>query len=87
MVASGLVDEEAMASEHPLHTDLAAVEDGTDATKATPLFRLSREIRDEIYDLLIASETEFYHILSLEPGKRPQTTILAATSGPAHTCR
>lgn len=98
MPTSGAADEEGVATEHPSHTDRAPVDGASEPTNltkvdkasapkpSTPLFRLPRELRDEVYNLVIPSEIEIHYVLTLEPGKRPQTTIFAATHGVAHTC-
>lgn len=87
MATTSAIDGDGVATERPSHTDdLATADDASKATISIPLFRPPREVRDMIYDLIIPSESEIHCVLTLEPGKQPQTTIFAATSGAAHTC-
>lgn len=68
--------------------ELAAIatNDNDEANANLPLFRLPRELRDNIYALVIASEESIFYNVALEAGKQPQTkTSVGGNTGRA--CR
>lgn len=65
---------------------IATTKDKSESNANLPLFRLPRELRDKIYDLIVLSERNIHYVLALERGKRPRITIFAVTSKASHAC-
>lgn len=86
-MATAGTTKDAKATEDRPHTELATAEDnGSGATANSPLFRLARELRDNIYDRVMLEESAIHYEIALEAGKKPQTSAFT-TGGAGRACK
>lgn len=72
-------------------TNLPPTKDATNENVAgpnanLPLFRLPRELRNMIYNLVIESEAAFHYDFALQAAQKPQISVFAI-GGVSHTCK